>query len=227
MTPERFFAALCRLYPRSFRDEYGDEMLVTFREMHDARQDGPIGFWRLIVLDLVRSAALQRLDTFRACARQPSTRWLATCALGLGATVLAAHAMAGAFRYFYHPYFEGVVVPAWAYGVCLGLVLGGAVGAGQWLLLPPARLRASSWALASAVALPVAAMFSSAAVERALVGVNPLAAYPHPDLLGLVLGLDRARDWTELTLQFTAMAASGILVRATIVRAVAEPRHAH
>jgi hypothetical protein len=32
--------------------------------------------------------------------------------------------MSGAFSYFYHPYFEGLIVPVWAYGALLGMGFG-------------------------------------------------------------------------------------------------------
>jgi hypothetical protein len=117
------------------------------------------------------------------------------------------------------------------YGIALGLVLGGTVGLAQWLLLPARVRRTSAWALASAVAMPIAVIFCSAAVDRALAGLNPVAAGPQPlpfDLLAV--GLSRTGTWRDLVLQFVAMAASALVVRSVVRmsrRPLRERRHAH
>src|SRR5205085_1150977 len=119
------------------------------------------------------------------------------------------------YRYFYHPYFEGTAIPALPYGLALGLVLGISVAAAQWFLFPAAERRASRWALASAVAIPIAILFCGTAVEQAMDGLTPLAAQSHPRLLDLlVLGLGRPKTWIDVATQFSAMAASALGIRA-------------
>ena len=233
MTPERLYTSLLALYPKPFRDEYGDDMLAAFRGMRRANSRPPFAFWRFVAVDLVRSAGREQLAACRTGPRRFAVRWLAICAIGIVVTSMVANVATWTFQYFYHPYFEGLTLLPSVYGACLGLVLGGTVGAGQWMLLPAAVRRARSWMLASAVALPVAVLFCGTAIERVLLGVNPLAAHSDPDVLrALISGLDRATDWTGLTLQFGAMAASGLVARALIVRPLmvrpfVERYHAH
>ena len=147
MTAERIYSALLRLYPKPFREEYGSEMLSAFRDMRQARRSSPIRFWVFVLADSVSAAARERLE---------GTRWLATALFGLLVTVATAHIVTFTYRYFYHPYFEGTMIPPLPYGAALGLVIGLAVAAAQRLLFPADERRASRWALASAVTIPIA-----------------------------------------------------------------------
>ena len=57
----RFYRRLLRAYPRSFRQQYGDEMALVFRElaMRAWQRDGAMGLWLLwcrALIDLVRSS---------------------------------------------------------------------------------------------------------------------------------------------------------------------------
>ena len=228
MTSERLYAALLTLYPKPFRDEYGAAMLDTFRDLRASGRHSPPGLWRFVVADIVRSAAREQLDECRSGSRRFALGWLATCALGLTATVFTANAVAWTFSYFYHPYFEGLTVPPWGYGVYLGLVLAGTIGFGQWMLLPREAHRARAWAVASAIALPIAALLCGAAVERTLTGMNPVAANPYADALSVLMGgLHRPTNWTELAIQFAAMAVSGLAIGAITASLHAEKRHAY
>jgi hypothetical protein len=202
---ERIYAAFLHLYPKPFREEYGDDMLAAFNELRRARGSRPLRFWTFIAADVFTSAARQRLD---------GTRWLATALFGLAATVATARMATFIFKYFYHPYFEGTSIPALPYGLVLGLVLGISVAAAQWILFPAAERRAGRWALASAVALPITVLFCSTAIEQALDGLNPVIQIHHPIALDvLVVGLVRPGNWSELATQFAAMAASALLIR--------------
>lgn len=215
MTAERIYTALLHLYPSSFREEYGSEMLSAFGELREKRGSSPLRFWSFIVADVFTSAVRLYLD---------GTRWLATALFGLAATVATAHAATFTYRYFYHPYFEGTALPALPYGVVLGLVLGISVAAAQWVLFPAAERRASRWALASAVALPVTVLFCSTAIEQALDGLNPVIQMHHPFALELlVVGFARPGSWNEIATQFVSMAVSALLIRALML----SPRHAH
>ncbi len=218
MTADRIYAALLRLYPKPFRAEYGGEMLSAFHDMRQARRSSPIRFWAFVLADSVSAAARERLE---------GVRWLATALFGLFVTVATAQTVTFTYRYFYHPYFEGTMIPALPYGAALGLVLGLAVAAAQRLLFPAAERRTSRWALASAVAIPIAVLFCSTAIERAMDGLNPVAAQAHPLALDiLVAGLGRPDSWMDLAAQFSAMAASALVVRAFMLRPP-ERRHAH
>jgi hypothetical protein len=220
MSGEQFYAALLRLYPRRFREEYGDEMQAAFAQMYAHRRRHALGFWCFVVVDALWSVAHERIDVLR---------WLATSLIGLAVTIVTAHGGLIVFRYFYHPFFDGVVVPAWICGIGLGLALGGSVAIAQRILLPLALRHPRSWALASAIALPVAILFCSAVIERVVVGLNPVATAPsHVSLLGVLnLGPDDGRNWGGLITQFVAMSFSAFIVRALAVRRRLERRHAH
>ena len=113
------------------------------------------------------------------------------------------------------------------YGAALGLVLGISVATAQWVLFPAAERRAGRWALASAVALPVAILFCGSALEHALDGLNPVIQMHHPIALDLfVISLARPGNWVEFATQFSAMIASALLVRALMLTPIRH-RHAH
>jgi len=215
---ERVYTALLRLYPSEFRDEYGDEMLAAFRELRRTRPESPLRFWLFVASDVFTSAARLHLE---------GMRWLATALFGLAATVATAHGVTFFFRYFYHPYFEGTAIPPLPYGAALGLVLGVSVAAAQWLLFPAAERRAGRWALASAVALPVAVLFCGTAIEQALDGLNPVVVVHHPFALDvLVVGFARSGHWNEIATQFVAMAMSALIIRVLMLTRE-DRRHAH
>jgi hypothetical protein len=224
MTSGRVYAALLRLYPRSLREEYGAEMTAAFDQLRRTTNQSSIAFWLFVAVDVARSATRAQLDECRRGPRRIALRLAVSSVAGLSATVVAAHGTNWLYGYLYHPYLEGRAIPALPYGVALGLVLGGTVGLAQRLLLPARVRRASAWALASAVAAPIAVLFCSAAIERALSGLNPVAAGPSPvDLFAVTV--THARTWMDLALQFGAMTASALAVRAAI-RAAKTPRHA-
>jgi hypothetical protein len=228
MTPERLFVTLLTLYPKPFRDEYGAAMLDAFRDLRASSRRSPLALWRFVFADIVCSAVRQQFDECRTGARRLALRWLASCLVGLIVTLLVAHGVAWTFSYFYHPYFEGLTVPPWGYGACLGLVLGGTIAVSQWILLPTRVRGAGAWAMASAIAVPMAALLGGAVVERTLAGMNPVAANPYADALSVVMrGLHQPKNWTELAVQFAAMAASALAVGVITARTRAEKRHAY
>jgi hypothetical protein len=231
MTSSRVYAALVRLYPRSLREEYGAEMRAAFDELRRTRNQSSIAFWLFVAVDVARSATMAQLDECRRGRRRVAAGLAVSSLAGLSATVVAAHGTNWLYGYFYHPYLEGRAIPALPYAVALGLVLGGTVDLAQRLLLPARVRRASAWALASAVAAPIAVLFCSAAIERALSGLNPVAASPSAiDLFAVTV--THARTWMDLALQFSAMTASALAVRAVIKTAKTSrhalvERHAH
>ena len=212
------YAALLRLYPRAFREEYGGEMLAAFREMQRARTSTPARFWAFVAADTARAVARERID---------GVRWMAAALFGLLVTIASAHAATFTYQYFYHPYFERTAIPALPSGLALGLVLSISVAAAQWFLFPAAERRASRWALASGVALPLTVLFCGAALDHAMAGVNPIAQQRPAALDLLILSLPQLNTWADLATQFSAMAASALVVRALMLKPLTARRHAH
>ena len=77
---EWVYRALLRLYPRDFREEFGDAMIEFFRDrVAAARRGGPVGgmaqLWWQVVLDIVRNAIPVRVDSVvRAIRRRREKR---------------------------------------------------------------------------------------------------------------------------------------------------------
>jgi hypothetical protein len=124
MNPERVYAALLTLYPRAFRETYGDDMLDTFREWHRTSHLPALRFWRAAISDLGWSACREQIDACRSGVRRFALRWLAVCALGIIGTGLIASLVTWLFGYLYHPYLEGLELVPWSYGAFLGAGLG-------------------------------------------------------------------------------------------------------
>jgi hypothetical protein len=220
MNAERIFAALLRLYPKSFQEEYGDAMLAGFRELRAARCESRARFWRFIVDDTIRAAATLWWDE---CRQSFALRWLMTCVVGLSSTAFVANVVVWVLSYLYHPYLEGLSVSASAYGAFFGVVLGGTIAMSQSFLLP--RQDPRSWALASAVALPISALLCGTAIDRAVMGMNPVAERALHDALSGWIGLLEQRDPTEVLIEFAAMALSAAVFAAATRRQM-ERRHA-
>jgi len=56
VSAERVYRLLLRAYPRSFRSEYGGEMMLLFRDEYRSRNAAALGFWTTMVCDVARSA---------------------------------------------------------------------------------------------------------------------------------------------------------------------------
>src|SRR4051812_5802269 len=74
---ERSFALLLFLYPRAFRDRFGDEMLAFYRARraearHREGGRGTFRLWRHLVLDILISAPIERLRSLDS-QREPMT----------------------------------------------------------------------------------------------------------------------------------------------------------
>jgi hypothetical protein len=124
MKPEQIYAALLALYPRAFREAYGDDVIDTFCEWHRANRQRPLAFWRFAIADLALSVCREQIDACRSGVRRLVLQWLAVCALGIIATGLVANLATWGFSYLYHPYLEGVRFAPWSYGAFLGAGLG-------------------------------------------------------------------------------------------------------
>src|SRR5262245_6101118 len=89
---ERIYRWLLRLYPRDFRDEYGEEMSLLFRAR---TAEGSIGLWLQVLGDVLFHAPREHWSTIkqdlryavRMLLRAPAfaVTVIATLALGIGA----------------------------------------------------------------------------------------------------------------------------------------------
>ena len=289
MNAERIYSWLLLIYPRSFREEFGADMLVDFSRLRRSKRDRPLAFWRFVVVDVVRSAVHQHLERFREGRGRVVVRWLFVCLVGIATTGTVIDLFGWTFRYLYHPFLEGLDISAVAcgYGVCLGaglgitqsivlryrwrlaltwvavsgvaaalglfvitsfgmmmrappgfpasgVVLGGSVGVGQWMLVRVQAGYDRRWAFATVFVLASAAVTFGAAIQSTFAGVNPVAIGPlaasanaHRDLLGVVIGtLQQIHTWAIITIAFVAMTVSGIVIGSLALKPVAE-RHAH
>lgn len=62
---ERAYQFLLQLYPRGFRDEYGREMVLAFRDQGREAERTAVGFWAETLVDIARSALQLQLDALR------------------------------------------------------------------------------------------------------------------------------------------------------------------
>jgi hypothetical protein len=69
MSAERVYRVLLRAYPRSFRSDYGGEMLLLFRDEYRSRSAAAPRFWTIMVCDVARSATSMWLEELSARAK--------------------------------------------------------------------------------------------------------------------------------------------------------------
>ena len=126
MNGERIYSWLLLIYPGSFREEFGADMLVDFSRLRRSKRDRPLAFWRFVVADVVRSAVHQHLERLREGRGRVVVRWLFVCLVGIATTGTVIDLFGWTFRYLYHPFLEGLDISAVAcgHGVCLGAGLG-------------------------------------------------------------------------------------------------------
>jgi hypothetical protein len=173
MTPERLYSALLRVYPTSFRREYGDRMLEVFRQLHGDYRGSRVTFWLFVLADICRSAFSVQTDACRSGVRRFALEWTGACACGAVVVALVANGLTSGFSYVYHPYLERVTLPPWSYGALLGIAL----GAVQSAVLHRRFHLGIVWLVASAVG---AALGLEAAIA--------IAKIAGPGAYGIVLG---------------------------------------
>lgn len=272
MKPERVYASVLWLYPTGFRQEYGDTMMETFRELHRHTDLTPLRFWLLVLAGECRTACRERLNDWRSGTRILALQWVLACTLGAVVTGILGSALTASFKYLYHPYLEGLRFPLWSYGSILGIgmggaqclvlrprwrlgsvwmlisalsaaigleaaimvanaagplgygiVLGGIVGSGQWMVLRKEVRRDNWWGAASAVALCAGVISVGLAVSRTVHEMNALPsnvleARGGPGLDVLLRGLYAPTSWAELAVAFAVMATSGLVVGAVTAK---------
>jgi hypothetical protein len=62
---ERVYRLLLRAYPAEFRNGFGKEMVLLFREQHRECDDGVVRFWTATIWDIARSAPTLRMQVLR------------------------------------------------------------------------------------------------------------------------------------------------------------------
>ena len=145
MNPERVYAALVSLYPKSFRRRFGAEMIEAFSDLHRDTHLSGCRFWVFVFADSCRSASHEHLECWRIGTRGMALKWISLCVAGAIACEAAASALIWSFGYLYHPYLEGTSLFPWAYGAILGAGLGAAQCVGL------RRIPRHTWILVSAV----------------------------------------------------------------------------
>jgi len=111
---DRIYRLILKVYPRAFRDEYGEEMAQTMRDqMRDAlvehRVFGVTALWLKVLLDTARSAFIEHLEQGRAVSFNRR---------GIGYGLATAIGFPLALVSFASEHFQGAV--AWA-GETIGL----------------------------------------------------------------------------------------------------------
>jgi len=95
------YGLLLRAYPKTFRSEYGHEMLATLRELGQRREyAGAMGRIRLgmrIVPDLLRAAAVERIREARTSENGPSYGWALAAAASVWVLYMTTLAPTTAF----------------------------------------------------------------------------------------------------------------------------------
>jgi len=185
MTHEWLCSIVLRLYPASFRTQYGREMTGTIRDLRRASSVSAWRFWLFIGVDACRAALDQQVDAWRGRSRV-ALNWIAACTLGAVAWKAIGTILAWLFTYLYHPYLEGTTVSPWVYGATLGAGLGTA----QCLVVR--RLPQTVW-------IAVSAACAAVGVEAAVL----TASLTGPIGFGAVIGVTVAcGQWVVLRERF-------------------------
>jgi hypothetical protein len=136
---DRLYGVLLRAYPAAFREAYGGEMALLFRDRRRDEGAGP-RFWLEMTVDLARSALPLRVEAMRGRRARPRTAMnttareveMAAMSMAILTIMIGALEAAGAFTEFWsgvqHPAGSGPWVLGSAMGVAAaGLLLGSGV----------------------------------------------------------------------------------------------------
>jgi hypothetical protein len=85
---QRLYATLVRLYPRRFRHEFADDMVLAFGELIE--HNGRSATWRRVLVDLVVTVPSYRLETVMAPQRSTNALVALAVTLALGAAATFA-----------------------------------------------------------------------------------------------------------------------------------------
>ena len=87
MNPTPIYQMLLRLYPRDFRNQYGEEMTRVFQgSLHD--QGSSFGFWIRVIWDAISSAFKIQLNTMRGgFMRTTLVKFGAVCGVAFGLNI--------------------------------------------------------------------------------------------------------------------------------------------
>ena len=166
MNVRRIYRLLLLMYPKPFRQQYGEAMTDTFIDVHQHRQRTRLRFWSFVIADTLRAAAVQHLDVWTSEDSRIAVRWLLACVVGTVLCNVAGGALLWAFRYLYHPFLEGMTFSPSVYGALLGATLGGT----QSLMFTRVSERAI-WVVVSALSAAVGWDFATgAAATTGLLG---------------------------------------------------------
>lgn len=62
--PQKTFALMLFAYPRGFREIYGPQMKQLFRDCHRTSRLNKVAFWSRMILDVLRTAPVERWESF-------------------------------------------------------------------------------------------------------------------------------------------------------------------
>jgi hypothetical protein len=175
MTAERVYRLLLRAYPRSFRSEYGGEMILLFRDEYRSRNAAALGFWANMVCDVARCATSMWLEELSARAKDHTRIVEVIMKLaGILAVLLGVYGVVNALAEAV-PGMRGTLGGAYIMAVVLGIIAAALLlTAGSALLRSPVsgRHTAIIASLASLVTVVIARLL-----------------HPWMSMLGLVVGI--------------------------------------
>ena len=179
----RTYERLLVLYPRSFRQEYGDDMVQVFGDLITHRADGRQGrVWPRMFGDLATSASRQRIAQLSSAARGGSGGWILLVLIALAGLTLVMGR--GADLLILFPVTVLLLLPA----LGLGLIWSASIAWRTTGTRSIGRLLAGVACLVPAVAIPL----TSGDDWGWWIGVSIV--------LGLILGLGCGALWGLVTL---------------------------
>jgi hypothetical protein len=191
MTREHIYIFLLRLYPATFRRQYGEEMLQVFRALSQDDNRSPFRFAGFILHDVCQSLIREHIDTWVSGMRQPAFHWIVACSLGTLASGGAVWIFIATVNALFPPRLtpDGFVhivatnLPTSVYGTLIGLV----IGSGQALALRGYVRRSVLWI--AGTAFSGGAGFPLGFVVANWIGIRLFGYFAGVILIGALLGL--------------------------------------